>query len=146
MSRTISHCRFALLGSLTGVALLTGCVTHHHHDDAVDSVEYTRTTKTYSPGYVTRTLPANHTVRTYRGANYYVADNVYYRKTNGGYTVVDSPFAPAPTLSAYRPGYEVGELPAGYRTRKHRGVDYYVADNVWYRPHRGGYVVVEAPL
>ncbi len=50
---------------------------------------------------------------------------------------------PAPVV--YRTGYVVNTLPAGYRTvRYHRNV-YYVNRNVYYRPHRHGYVVVQRP-
>ena len=37
-------------------------------------------------------------------------------------------------------------LPAGYRTRFYRGVNYYYYDNVYYRSYpSGGYTVVERP-
>jgi hypothetical protein len=37
-------------------------------------------------------------------------------------------------------------LPAGYRTRVYRGVDYYYYDNVYYRSYpTGGYEVVGRP-
>ncbi len=37
-------------------------------------------------------------------------------------------------------------LPAGYRTRVYRGVNYYTYDNVYYRSYpSGGYAVVQRP-
>lgn len=47
--------------------------------------------------------------------------------------------------TTYRTGYEVRELPSGYRTQTIDGTRYYVHDNTYFRPRRDRYVVVEAP-
>jgi hypothetical protein len=39
----------------------------------------------------------------------------------------------------------VTTLPPNYRVRAYRGQTYYVYDNVYYRAHPGGYVVVGRP-
>ena len=49
------------------------------------------------------------------------------------------------TTTTYRAGYEVQQLPRGYRTEVISGTRYYVHDDVYYRPRAGRYVVVEAP-
>lgn len=56
--------------------------------------------------------------------------------------------APPPRTSVtttYRTGYEVRELPSGYRTQVIDGTRYYVHDDTYFRPRRDRYVVVEAP-
>lgn len=47
--------------------------------------------------------------------------------------------------TTYRTGYEVRELPSGYRSQVVDGTRYYVYDNTYFRPRRDRYVVVEAP-
>lgn len=39
----------------------------------------------------------------------------------------------------------VTTLPPGYRVRVYRGTTYYIRDNVYYRAHPGGYVIVPQP-
>jgi hypothetical protein len=39
----------------------------------------------------------------------------------------------------------VTTLPPNYRVRAYRGQTYYVYNNVYYRAHPGGYVVVDRP-
>ncbi len=46
---------------------------------------------TYSPGYVTRTLPAGYTTRSYSGSDYYLVNGNYYRRDKRGYVVVEAP-------------------------------------------------------
>jgi|GEM_PF-993610 len=103
----------------------------------------------YSPGYVTRTLPAGYTTYTNAGNDYYVVGDNYFRRTPSGYTVVESPSGvvrSTPGSSAYNPGYVTRTLPAGYTTRSYRGADYYIANGNYYRRDKRGYVVVEAPM
>jgi hypothetical protein len=45
----------------------------------------------------------------------------------------------------YRPGYQVRSLPPRYQTMDWGGNRYYYYNDVYYRPYRGGYVVVENP-
>lgn len=45
----------------------------------------------------------------------------------------------------YQPGYFVRTLPPRYQTVTYGGTRYYYHDNVYYRPQRGGYVVVANP-
>lgn len=131
---------FAACGLLTGAsALLTGCVVSE------PSRVVTVREESYTPGYVVRSLPPGYTVRRYQNEDYYVVNDVYYRRAPSGYTVVESPFGPS-QVTTYRTGYVTRSLPPGYAVRRHHGRDYYVANNVWYRPHRRGYVVVDAPL
>jgi hypothetical protein len=54
-------------------------------------VRSTPSSSAYSPGYVTRTLPAGYTTRSYRGADYYIANGNYYRRDKRGYVVVAAP-------------------------------------------------------
>mgnify|MGYP001346110196 CR=1 FL=1 len=130
----------AACGLLVGAsALFTGCVVSE------PSRVVTVREESYTPGYVVRSLPPGYTVRRYQNEDYYVANNVYYRRVPTGYSVVEAPFGTT-RVSNYRAGYVTETLPSGYTVRRHRGRDYYVADNVWYRPHRRGYVVVNAPL
>jgi hypothetical protein len=49
------------------------------------------------------------------------------------------------TTTVYRPGYVVSTLPVGYRTVRVNRTVYYVDRDVYYRPYRSGYVVVERP-
>lgn len=49
------------------------------------------------------------------------------------------------SVTTYSPGYVVRTLPSGYQTRVVSGTTYYTAHGTYYRPHTGGYVVVEAP-
>lgn len=127
------------LSLAVGATLFTGCVVHE------PARVVTVREQTYSPGYVVNTLPPGYTVRRYQNVDYYVANDTYYRRGPRGYTVVQSPFGPA-EVTTYRAGYVTDTLPAGYSVRRHRGRDYYVANNTWYQPHRRGYVVVNAPL
>lgn len=148
--------KLAVFGALAGAVALTGCVIDDDYDDDDfddDNVEITRTTttQTYAPGYVTTTLPAGYVTRQYGGVDYYVADDVYYRRTPRGYTVVESPMGPAAvgtttTVGTYSPGAVVRTLPTGYVARTYRGTNYYVVGNTWYRPHSRGYVIVNPPL
>lgn len=48
-------------------------------------------------------------------------------------------------VAKYRPGYYTRSLPSGYRTYTYGGNRYYYHNNVYYRPQRGGYVVVDNP-
>jgi hypothetical protein len=45
----------------------------------------------------------------------------------------------------YAPGYTVTRLSPGYRTVRYGRSTYYVDRDVYYRRHRGGYVVVNRP-
>lgn len=45
----------------------------------------------------------------------------------------------------YRPGYVVRTLPPRYQTMTYGGTRYYYHNNVYYRPHGGGYIVVANP-
>ena len=49
------------------------------------------------------------------------------------------------TVTTYSPGYVVRTLPSGYQTRVVGGTTYYTYHGTYFRPHTGGYVVVEAP-
>lgn len=49
------------------------------------------------------------------------------------------------SVSVYSPGHVVRTLPHGYRTVRYDDSDYYVYNDVYYRPHRRGYVVVDSP-
>jgi hypothetical protein len=49
------------------------------------------------------------------------------------------------SVTTYNPGYVVRTLPSGYQTRVVSGTTYYTSNGTYYRPHSGGYVVVEAP-
>lgn len=49
------------------------------------------------------------------------------------------------TVSQYRTGYQVRTLPSRYETMDFGGTRYYYKDNVYYRPHRNGYIVVDNP-
>ena len=63
---------------------------------------------------------------------------VYERRTVPD-RVVETTVSPAPQRV-------VTVLPAGYRTRVYRGVNYYDYDNVYYRSYpSGGYEVVPSP-
>ena len=64
---------------------------------------------------------------------------VYERRTVPTRVVVqETTVSPTPRV--------ITVLPAGYRTRVYRGVDYYHYDNVYYRRYpTGGYEVVERP-
>jgi hypothetical protein len=64
---------------------------------------------------------------------------VYERRTVPERVVVqETTMSPGPRV--------VTVLPAGYRTRVYRGVDYYYYDNVYYRRSpAGGYEVVAPP-
>jgi hypothetical protein len=64
---------------------------------------------------------------------------VYERRTVPERVVVhETAVSPAPRV--------ITVLPAGYRSRVYRGVDYYYDDNVYYRRHpAGGYEVVRRP-
>ena len=64
---------------------------------------------------------------------------VYERRTVPNRVVVhETTVSPSPRV--------ITVLPAGYRTRSYRGVNYYYSDNVYYRTYpSGGYVVVPRP-
>ncbi len=64
---------------------------------------------------------------------------VYERRTVPDRVVVhETTVAPGPRV--------VTVLPAGYRTRSYRGVNYYYYDKVYYRTYpSGGYAVVPRP-
>ena len=64
---------------------------------------------------------------------------VYERRVVPDRVVVhETTVSPAPRV--------VTVLPAGYRTRSYRGVNYYYSDNVYYRTYpSGGYVAVPRP-
>jgi hypothetical protein len=64
---------------------------------------------------------------------------VYERRTVPTRVVVqETTVSPTPRV--------ITVLPAGYRTRVYRGVDYYYNDNVYYRRYpTGGYEVVGRP-
>lgn len=49
------------------------------------------------------------------------------------------------TVTTYQPGRRISSLPGGYRSEIISGTTYYYHDGSYYRPHSGGYVVVEAP-
>lgn len=53
--------------------------------------------------------------------------------------------APKASVGHYRPGYITRSLPPRYQTMNHGGIRYYYHDNVYYRPHNSGYIVVENP-
>jgi hypothetical protein len=62
--------------------------------------------------------------------------------------VVDARQPPQTTMveSIHTPGYVVPALPTGYSTVTHRGVRYYQAGGVYYRPTTSGYTVVTSPF
>jgi hypothetical protein len=64
---------------------------------------------------------------------------VYEQRTVPDRVVVqETTVSPAPRV--------ITVLPAGYRTRAYRGVDYYYYDNLYYRRYpAGGYEVVDRP-
>jgi len=49
------------------------------------------------------------------------------------------------TVGQYRTGYQVRSLPPRYQTMSYGGTRYYYNDNVYYRPHSSGYIVVDNP-
>lgn len=49
------------------------------------------------------------------------------------------------SVSQYRVGYQVRTLPPRYQTLTYGGSRYYYHNNVYYRPHGRGYIVVENP-
>jgi len=52
---------------------------------------------------------------------------------------------PGAAVGQYRTGYQVRALPPRYQTMTFGGTRYYYADNVYYRPHGSGYIVVDNP-
>ena len=48
-------------------------------------------------------------------------------------------------VSSYHPGYEVRDLPAGYRIEMIEGTRYYNHNGTYYQSRSGGYVIVETP-
>ena len=52
---------------------------------------------------------------------------------------------PSHSVTTYHVGYEVSNLPPGYRTEVIDGSNYYNYNGTYYRPRSGRYVVVEAP-
>lgn len=54
-------------------------------------------------------------------------------------------YGPPQRVTTYHPGYEVSSLPPGYEVEVIGGTRYYRHDGNYYRPHSGGYVIVEAP-
>ena len=52
---------------------------------------------------------------------------------------------PSHSVTTYRVGYEVSNLPSGYRTEVIDGSSYYNHNGTYYRPRSGRYVVVDAP-
>lgn len=53
---------------------------------------------------------------------------------------------PIREVPSYRPGYQLRELPSGYRTEVIGGTRYYIDRGTYYRPRSGGYVVVDSPV
>lgn len=53
--------------------------------------------------------------------------------------------APQAAVVHYRPGYITRTLPSRYETMDFGGTRYYYNNNVYYRPHRNGYIVVDNP-
>lgn len=53
---------------------------------------------------------------------------------------------PSHAVTTYHVGYEVSNLPPGYRTEVIGGTNYYNYNGTYYRPRSGRYVVVDAPL
>lgn len=52
---------------------------------------------------------------------------------------------PSHSVTTYHVGYEVSNLPPGYRTEVIGGTNYYNYNGTYYRPRSGRYVVVDAP-
>jgi len=52
---------------------------------------------------------------------------------------------PGAVASQYRTGYQVRALPSRYQTVTLGGTRYYYHNNVYYRPHGSGYIVVDNP-
>lgn len=129
-------------------ASITSCVDPYAYDS------YGPVT-TYRSGYEVRTLPPGYRTEIIDGNRYYVYGNTYYRPRSGRYVVVDPPRYVDRRRDEDR-RYDdrrydnrrtvvVRELPYGYRTETHRGVRYYRANDVYYRPSGSGYIIVERP-
>lgn len=55
--------------------------------------------------------------------------------------------APAPQITSIQPGYTMATVPPGHTVVTHRGVRYYMADGVYYRPTASGqFVAVPSPF
>jgi len=55
--------------------------------------------------------------------------------------------APPPSYRPYyRPGYRVNPLPYGHTRIFANSAEYFFSDGYFYRPSRGGYTIVEAPI
>ncbi|MGR9054066.1 MAG: DUF6515 family protein [Gammaproteobacteria bacterium] len=57
------------------------------------------------------------------------------------------PPPPTPTYRQYyKPGYHIDPLPYGYNRLLVDAIEYFFFDGYFYRPSRGGYVIVDAPI
>ncbi len=137
-----------LLAAVSAASLaLTACVTERViESDPIDTSVSTTRSVTYEPGYTTQSLPTGYTTRTVSGSQYYVADDVYYTRGAGGYTVVTAPdITSSATVDPTGPGY-IDTLPVGYTTRNYQGTDYYYSGGQYYRQDPQGYVVTTSPF
>jgi hypothetical protein len=106
------------------------------HDDRYDySTRYDH--RYYPrPGYVVYRLPPRHRVVQYYGVPYYYGDGSWYRPYGTNFSVVAPPI-----------GLTVSFLPDVYTTLWIGGIQYYCANDVYYRWHgdRRAYVVTGFP-
>ena len=87
------------------------------------------------PGTVVAKLPARHHSIQVRGAHYFFANGIFYKKGPSGFIVITAPF-----------GAIITALPVGYTTVIVNDSDeYFVYEGVYYRKIPAGYVVVETP-
>ncbi|MES2996485.1 MAG: DUF6515 family protein [Verrucomicrobiota bacterium] len=126
-----------------GAVSLSSCVVDPYAGGAVHgSVTYTD----HRPGYMVDTLPSRYETETYDGVRYYRYNDVYYRPQGRRYVVVETPRRARTTYRRHGDHVDViRRLPGGYKKVTHRGAVYYRADGRWYRPSRGGYVIVSSP-
>lgn len=117
--------------------LLPGCVVPYDYDD--DEIISHSVTTTYSPGYVTSTLPRGYRTEIIGGTPYYVSGSTYYRpySTPGSFVVVEPPRTSS---------FIIEELPPGYRTIRYGGSVYYQHRNSFYQRRGDGYVIVPSPF
>lgn len=103
------------------------------HNNFVDS-RYQHNRSYPARGQSFRSIPRDHRVVMHDHSRYYSSHGVWYRSHRGRYSVVAPPF-----------GLFIPFLPLYYTTIWMQGIPYYYANDTYYTPTEGGYMVVEPP-
>ena len=143
--------------SLAVCLCLASCVSPN-----VGYVGASATYTTHSPGYRVNSLPRGYRSETISGSTYYYQNGNYYRRSTGGYIVIE-----APRNSRYYAEYGrirqggqsnfvhghhdqrgdvITRLPNGHRVRDYRGTRYYEVGDRYYILRNGSYTAVRRPF